>query len=220
MIQIFRSKYEHIFNFTIYGERHSGTNFLEECIKAKFNLPITYFHGFKHWFGFAKPERINYDRHTLFIGIVRNPYNWLSAFYSAPHHVPKQNTLNFDNFLNNEWYSINYHNKEILEDRNYTTKPNPIRYKNIFQLRKEKCLYLSHIMPVIASNYILMSYEGLLYNHHLYLNIIQQRFNLKTFGQPPEVLEKPDMVVSEPYKTIIDSNLDWSIENGLGYFRR
>ncbi len=38
--------------FTIYGERCSGTNFLEETIKANFGLQITWKYGWKHFFGF------------------------------------------------------------------------------------------------------------------------------------------------------------------------
>ncbi len=80
MLQIFRSKYEWIFDYTIYGERHSGTNFLESCIKQQFGLDITYFYGFKHFFGWTKPEILTYKaRHTLFLGITRHPYDWNSS---------------------------------------------------------------------------------------------------------------------------------------------
>lgn len=220
MLQLIRSKYEHIFNFTIYGERHSGTNFLEQCIRLQFGLDITYYHGFKHWFGFTKPESISCDRHTLFIGIVRNPYDWILAFYNAPHHVPIQNAIKLENFLQNEWYSVDFHNKEILRDRNYSTLPDLKRYKNIFELRKQKSIYLSQIMPIISSNYILFSYDAFLYNHYTYLDLIGQRFDLKTIGKAPEVFMKPTTELSPKIKDIIDSNIDWSVENSIGFFKR
>jgi hypothetical protein len=220
MLQIFRSKYEHIFRYTIYGERHSGTNFLEQCFKQKFNLDLTYFYGFKHWMGFAKPERIAYDRHVLFTGIVRHPYDWIAAFYSLPHHVPKQHTETIERFLTSEWYSVDYHGKEIMQDRDYTTGNRPIRYRNIFHMRKEKCIYLSQIMPVLASNYILISYDSFLYNHKNYLNIIRDRFNLKIFGNPPAPIDKPKIQLDKKIKKIIDDNIDWSVEASLGYFPR
>lgn len=221
MLQICRSKSELIFNFTIYGERHSGTNFLEKCIKQQFNLDITYFYDFKHFFGWRKPEAITYKgRHTLFLGIVRNPYDWIAAFYYAPHNVPRENAYNINHFISNEWYSVNQQNKEIMEDRNFTKKNNPPRFRNIFELRNTKCLYLSHIMPVIASNYVLISYDTFLKNHTLYLNLIGDRFNLKKTGEPPEVEKKFAYGLSPEIKSRIDDSLDWSIEESLGYFKK
>jgi len=220
MLHLCRSKYEWIDKFTIYGERHSGTNFLEACIKQQFGLNLTYFYGFKHWLGFAKPERITYDRHILFLAIVRNPYDWLTAFFNAPHHVPVQSTLYLENFLTNEWYSVDRYGNEIMEDRNYTTRPNLKRYKNIFELRKQKCMYLSQEMPILASNYVLLSYDSFLKNHYNYLNIIGQRFDLKKIGSPPSLILKNTIYMEPHIKNLIDSNLDWAVEESLGYFQR
>jgi hypothetical protein len=214
MLQIFRSKYEWIFDYTIYGERHSGTNFLESCIKQQFGLDITYFYGFKHFFGWTKPEILTYKaRHTLFLGITRHPYDWILALQRHPHHIPKEN-LKFPDFLLNEWYSVRG-KIELLEDRNYTNKQ---RYKNIFELRKEKCIYLSEILPVIINNYVLMSYDDLKYNHYQTMNIIGNRFNLKTIGTPPPFYGKDPIELSPEIKDIIDNNIDWKVEATLGYF--
>ena len=59
MIQIYRDSH-FIEKFSIYGERHTGTKFLEESIQSTFNIDITSFFGFKHWMGFTKPEIITY----------------------------------------------------------------------------------------------------------------------------------------------------------------
>ena len=37
---------------TIYGERCSGTNYLEELIVSNFDVKITWEYGWKHFFGF------------------------------------------------------------------------------------------------------------------------------------------------------------------------
>lgn len=206
--------------FTIYGERHSGTNFVEQCFKSKFGLDITYFFGFKHWMGFCKPELISYRREVLFIGIVRNPYDWLLSFFNAPHHVPRDNCLNIKNFLTNEWYSLDHLNNEIMGDRNYTTQPNLQRYKNIFELRKQKCIYLSQIMPVIAKNYILLSYDNFLKNYDNFLNIIKNAYHLKTVGNPPTLIPKNSLEIDPNIKKIIDDNLDWAVEESLGFYKR
>lgn len=212
----------YIDKFTIYGERHSGTNFLESCIKQQFGLDLTYFFGFKHWFGFTKPEIISYHpiaRSTLFIGIVRNPYDWLGAFYNAPHHVPRFNSINIKTFLNNEWYSIDNNEQEIKYDRNFTTKPNK-RYINIFELRKIKCEYLSQMMPLFAKNYVLISYDSFLKNHYNYLNIIGSRFHLKKIGTPPTPYAKTSYNFDLDIKNLIDSSLDWTVEESLGYCQK
>ena len=219
MIQLYRDPH-YIDKFTIYGERHSGTNFLEQCIKQKFGLDITYQFGFKHWFGFCKPEKIRYNRQILFIGIVRNPYNWLTAFYDAPHHVPKHSRNRFEDFLTNEWYSVNYQQQEIVEDRNYATRFPHTRYKNIFELRQQKCIYLSQIMPLIAKNYVLLSYDSFLKNHNNFLKIIGNSFDLRVVGNAPEVINKRSLEILPNIKQIIDDNLDWTVEESLGYFRR
>ena len=133
---------------------------------------ITYFFGFKHWFGWTKPETISYHRlslHTLFIGIVRDPYDWIMSFYKTPYHVPKSNRKSLDSFILNEWLSLNVaSSSEILKDRSFITQQ---RYKNIFDMRTTKYRYLNETMPVITPNYVLFSYDTFLKNHENYLNV-------------------------------------------------
>jgi hypothetical protein len=221
MLQLYQSS-SYIERFTIYGERHSGTNFLDQCIKQTFGLDLTYFYGFKHWFGFTKPETIRYHPKypVLFIGIVRNPYQWLQAFYNAPHNIPRENRVSFRHFLNNEWYSVDNNNNEIMQDRNFNTRPNLVRYKNIFELRQQKNKYLLEIMPIIAQNYALISYDSFVRNQQNHLNILQHRFNLRRINDPPEVLPKQKYILPEgEIKDLIDNNIDWSAEEPLGYER-
>lgn len=222
MLQLCQYHSNPIFHYTIYGERHSGTNFLQQCIQNTFGLTLNSFFGSKHFFGWCKPETISYHkyaRNNLFIGIVRNPYNWIHSFYSLPHHVPKENSWNIEYFITNEWYSVDNVLIEIMTDRNFNCKPSR-RYKNIFEMRREKCLYLSQVMPLIAHNYILISYDLFIKNHNNYMNIIGQRFNLKKIGEPPQALHKTDGNFDQRIKNIIDSNLDWSVEESLGYFKK
>jgi|694.fasta_scaffold23626_11 hypothetical protein len=221
MLQIFRSKYEHIERFQIYGERHSGTNFLEKTIKTVFNLPMTSFFGHKHWMGFAKPERIAYERHTLFLGIIRNPYDWLLALYDLPHHIPHHNRYNIEGFLLNEHYSIDYNaDTEILHDRNFMTLEKR-RYRNIFELRKTKLIYLNEILPELASNYVFVSYENFLADHNKIVNIISSRFNLTKYNNAPA--PKPIFhrgFPGENIKNIMTNNICWDIEKMVGYAPR
>lgn len=210
----------YIEKFAIYGERHSGTNFLESCIKQQFGLELTNFFGFKHWLGFCKPEVIAFNNQILFIAIVRNPYDWLAAFYNAPHHVPLFNRVNVKTFLTNEWYSVDINDNEIVYDRNFNTPKPYVRYKNIFDMRKNKLQYLNEVMPIVAKNYVLFSYDSFLKNHYNYLNIIGKKFHLKNKGQAPKPIYKIKYNFDGTIKDLIDNNLDWTVEESLGYFQK
>jgi hypothetical protein len=181
--------------FIIYGERCSGTNFLENAILENFDIEISLEQGSKHFFCFNKYDNRNFDD-TLYIGIVRNPIYWINSFSKELYHVPEINRKNIKNFLFNEFYSINdeeepnpkfqtllfnnklrnkYKNSIMSKDLNYITNQ---KYKNIFELRKLKNDYLMNIMPSKVKNYILINYENLLINYKETLELIKNKFNL------------------------------------------
>ena len=143
---------------TIYGERCSGTNYLEELLTSNFEVEIVWDYGWKHFFGFADLTNSDSDD-VLFIGIVRNITDWVNSFYRDPHHVPEHLLKDVDTFLNDEFYSLFYDNTEILQDRNMETKE---KYKNIFELRHVKNKYLVDKMPTLVKNYLLITYDNLM----------------------------------------------------------
>ena len=116
----------------IYGERCSGTNYLEELLLLNFDVEIIITCGYKHFFGF---ENLTGNDDILFIGIVRNLCDWVNSLYRNPYHLPSELTTNIHAFLNNSFYSIYDDNSEILNDRNIETYE---RYKNIFESRHIK----------------------------------------------------------------------------------
>lgn len=232
-------------NFTIYGERCSGTNFLEALFtgksffyddskldldpkfkkqsKAAFNLPITWDFGHKHFFGFKDKEILEHGNETLFLGIVRDPFRWLSSLFVERHHVPQCN-WSYDKFLFGEWYSIDHDRfsekflQEELEDRNFNTGK---RYKNIFELRKSKLEYLYDKMPKLAKHYMLIRYEDLCNNQENIVNAISSRFGLEIINNnyvKPKV-QKPHEVLND-YNQLIEDNLQWKIEGCIGYRKK
>ena len=71
--------------FTIYGERCSGTNYLEELLLLNFDVEIVWDYGWKHFFGF---DDLTNSDDTLFIGIIRNLEDWINSLYREKHHLP------------------------------------------------------------------------------------------------------------------------------------
>jgi hypothetical protein len=155
--------------YTIYGERCSGTNYLEELININFEVDITWEYGWKHFFGFQDDLLKNSDD-TLFICIVRNLPDWINSFYREQHHLPLKYKTNMseeqkiDEFLNKEFWSIcDYNNcdtiEENMDDRNIYTGE---RYKNIFELRHTKIKWMLEDLPNKVKNYIFIRYEDLI----------------------------------------------------------
>ena len=162
-------------NFTILGERCSGTNYLEELITDNFNIEVTWKYGWKHFFGHYDFKQTEEENDTLFIGIVRNPIEWIDSFFTNQHHIPNS-PKPIMNFLFDKFYSLRDDKTIIKEDLNYLTKK---EYKNIFEMRYLKNYYLINIMPTKVKNFILINYENLRDNTENVLNMIKIRFVLE-----------------------------------------
>jgi hypothetical protein len=229
----------------IYGERCSGTNFLEQAILTNFDVEISFEHGSKHFFCFNNHNKRNYDD-TLYIGIIRNPIYWLNSFSKELHHIPDINRISLRNFLFNEFYSIDDEIKQIhklqtlffnnkinkyniiTNDLNYTTNQ---KYKNVFELRKLKNYYLMDIMPTKVRNYILINYENLLLNYEDTLELITNKYNLtqrydvfkKIIGYKKsdryKFVKQREITFSSEIVDVLWKYLDTNQELQLGYFK-
>lgn len=161
--------------FTILGERCSGTKFLERLLLDNFDISVTWKYDWKHWFGFE-----NYENNSdiLFLGIVRDPVDWINSIKNKPHHVHPSLLKDKESFLNNEWWSTEKNHgvgNEVMKDRNMITNK---RYKNIFELRKTKLLYLLDVMPKNVVNYSFINYEDLIKNHEDVMEKLRLKYNL------------------------------------------
>jgi hypothetical protein len=152
--------------FTIYGERCSGTNYVEQLILSNFDVKVTWRHGWKHFFGF---HNLGNADNTLFVCVVRDPIKWINSLYRTPHHICDICKKSQANFLNYEiyskpdtWDSRKYYGPYYNfygEDRHIYTKK---RYKNIFELRHVKLQYLLDDLPTKVKHHIVIRYEDLL----------------------------------------------------------
>lgn len=216
-------------SFTIYGERCSGTNFLEKAIEENFDLKLNWDYDFKHWFGHYEFKNTEKEDETLFLGIIREPITWIDSFFKTPHHLHSNNKINIKNFLFNEIISyFDDTNNEIEQDRNMITKK---RYKNIFELRYLKNNYLINEMPKKVKNYLLIRYEDLNNNYELILGFIEKKFNLirknKDFkkiitykGGKDTLFVKKGLILNNKIMNMIINNLNKEQEKTLGYYNK
>lgn len=214
--------------FTIMGERCSGTNFLENAIEKNFEIKLVWHYGYKHFFGFYNYDNknpiIDDDDEVLFLGITREPISWIDSLYDKKHHIPDNNISNINNFLNNEFYSIDDEKNEIMQDRNYK---NGERYKNIFEMRKCKNNYLiNHNKRV--KNYLLIRYEDLKNNYEVILKFIEDKYKLKRKnknyvkissykGHGGKEYQEKKITLDKSSIKHIKNNLNYTQEKILGY---
>jgi hypothetical protein len=207
----------------IYGERCSGTTYLENLINLNFDTSVTWKYGWKHFFGF---NNLDNSDDTLFICIVRNPYDWINSLYRDQHHLPRS-FRNIDNFLSDEFYSINQKENisEIMGDRNIFTHE---RYKNIFEARHVKNQYLIDVLPTLVKNYILIRYEDLLEDFDNTMNKIKNTglaikndiqfpLNITYYKFNKTTLFKKNSKVNHISIDMIKDKFDMEYENILEY---
>jgi hypothetical protein len=219
--------------YTILGERCSGTNFLETVIRDNFELHFNKSIGWKHFFGYGGyNSRILDNPDIIYVCIVRNPVDWLMSFFKKPHHQHKDRVSDLNTFLLSEFYSYIYGppgaTEEWIHDRNF--KNDNLRYKNIFEMRSVKCNYLFHEFRKIAKLYEFIRYEDLKHHPVETLSHIHHKFELKSTRGSYYIESKycysnccSDHPITENYelsdevKSIIKENLDHKIEIEMGY---
>lgn len=209
--------------FTIYGERHSGTNFLEKVISENFRLEITWDFGWKH-FGIGHRDADILEKQDIIIlGIARNPYDWIGGMNSIPHHVRPNNSKNVRCLISKQWCSIfdnlqihkHRFGQEIMLDRDWRTNK---RYQNIFAMRANKLSYMKYDLPKLTPNYYLMTYERLCSNFNQVLKEISDKFNLKKYESKIQVGDQRKYTFDKPIVDIINAGLNWDVENDYGYY--
>lgn len=203
--------------YTIYGERHSGTKLIQKIFAANTHLELTWEYGWKHWIGFCDKQTIINANDTLFVCLVRNPYDWILSFFREPHHVPKENRESINNFLTKQWYSVYdaiFDTTEILDDRNFLTNK---RYSNIFDMRKHKIYYMRQLLPQICSNMILLSYETLTTNTESVIMDIWDYLNTKNQNPSYYIKAPKNYSHSTDIHNQINNSIEWDYEKTVGY---
>jgi hypothetical protein len=208
---------EPITKFTIFGERHSGTNFLEYVVSKNLKVNTTWEFGWKHWIGNNNWSQISNSKDVLFIGIVRNIYDWLGGMLNLPHHLSLPNH-NYETLISIPFISDN------ITDNNYITGS---YYKNIFDARYMKNTFLYYYMPYLADNYILIRYEDLVkFNQQICQEIVdtfhinyRRRYRLRK-EQSYLCNNKKSYLLPDYILSKINDYAKWEAEYIYGYEKR
>ena len=218
----------------LYGERCSGTNYLNQLLYNNFpNIPIVQTFGGKH---FHYQGSVEYADDCLFIVIYRNPFVWLQSFCRTPHHAALElRDIPFNQFLQKEWYSIwdekadvfpddPLYRKEIQEDRDPDTQQ---RYANVLMMRAGKIRNWQSLKQRVK-HFLFVQYENLYANPIQFIDQIACQFQLEKSTSFVDVTSRrgkgQKAFVPRAYRPIngrdvhyIVENLDMAIEDGIGY---
>jgi hypothetical protein len=162
-------------NFTIVGERCTGTFFLQHAIEKNFCVPVTWKYGWKHWFG-HHTDYSNSDN-TLFLAMYRHPLDWMNSLFRDQHHLQKK-MRHKENFLRDPIINIDWTRENIEIDNTRNLETGNI-YKNIFELRAVKLKYLLNDFPKTAKNVEIFSLEDFKKNYTKILLHLQKKYKLK-----------------------------------------
>lgn len=202
---ILKTNKKPIKNFTIFAERHCGTNFVEQWMVKSFDIPVTWQYGWKHFF-IGNHNPILENQNTLFISIVRNPYNWIPAMFKIPYHIINisQDTTLLE-FMNMPIISQGSKNQSLEKE-----------YIDIFSLREIKNQYLLNTMNKICNNYLLINYENLV-NVDIIFNELISNFTFSSHKFFPNEHSQHNYNLSNIEIETINKKLEWQTENILGY---
>lgn len=223
----------------IFGERCSGTNYLETLLSKNLrSVSLTWDFGFKHFF----PKRdIHEAPDYIFIIIYRDPFDWLRSIYTQPWHVsPELKHAQFSEFIRMKWWCIwnedagitrNHplYETEMMEERDPRTGN---RFKNIIEMRDEKIRVWENIRNQ-SENYFYINYESLRANPERILQDIsnefgismQERFHdIKHYkgvkwyqGWKTRLFRRKLPIISKQDRDYILTQLDTRLEKSIGY---
>jgi hypothetical protein len=212
--------------FTIFGERNSGTNYLKNVLIAKLNLDFTEEYGFKHWYIKNHYPRgkensttdneclkdINDSDDTLFIYIIRNPYDWVCSMYKKPYHIKNIDKSSLYNFISNKY--IAYENSCPRDCKNLWFKDENEKFfieeaNNIIELRNLKNKHFYNLKNKVK-NFCIIRQENLFND----INIIINHYKLPIKNNKIPKYNNPHKYdIDQKSIDFIKENIDNEIDN-------
>jgi hypothetical protein len=182
-----------ITQFTVLGERCSGTNYLAELLKLNFDLQLHqpyWKHGFQAW----PPPSPEEAETTLYVGICRGLEPWLESLFREQHHLTE---------TKDRWKFLTQKAK-LDPDRLPIIPPEAVareQYPSLFALHSSKQRYLRQAASHRYPHFVLLQYEALRARPISALQMLRARFNLPAAPAFPSnyTLYKD---TNEPYATV------------------
>ena len=176
----------------IYGERNSGTNYMEQLIRHNYrNLHIldNYFvgsggTGWKH--GIPYPNRYDKDS-TLIIVVFRDLNDWLLSMYYNSYHlrsIPTFGTGDFNTFIKTKFFGLQYNMLEYYPFSYNPTEEDKIcfnfeRNKDMFDVRYSK--YEEYMKLTETNNVAFVKLEFLQKKPDIILRELDKIFGLSKY---------------------------------------
>lgn len=228
-----------IHRIQIFGERCSGTNYLQALLER--NLPrasLCRDYGFKHFFPRVAPGQAP---DCLFVIIYREPLDWLSSLYRNPWHVaPELRRLPFSDFIRHEWWCVwdedagvrpgdERYGSEMLQERCPDTGR---RFRDVLAMRSSKIRAWEALRDTVA-HAVSLNYETLRRDPAAAIARLEQDFGLRTAprfrdvrqykggrwyqGWRARLLRKPPPAIGAADRDYILARLDQALERRIGY---
>ena len=226
----------------IYGERNSGTNYLDRLLRRNVTVepdrvlgstsqdknPYGHVFGFKHWF--IDEDRLQDPRadRTLFIAIFRHPLFWLRSMAQRPYQAVNHVGLPMDAFLREEWYAEE-HGREMMRERNPQTGR---RFGNVLELRSAKVRDFLDLRTKVR-HYRCVRYEDIMFGGESFLSDIAGTYPgllKQPLGATPRKKDRAHLwlkvqrqkleirrLLSRQDRNFVRRQLDMSAERQLGY---
>ncbi|QXT40232.1 hypothetical protein [Gymnodinialimonas ceratoperidinii] len=231
---------EPLADFQVFGERNSGTNFVEQLVERNFDLERVQLYGWKHGF----PVSMGYHRRSLILFVYRDPIDWTVSMFNTPHAPhPDVKLDSFSEFIRSEWAIFNRRNsRRVWRQRWNATSRGELdfmentfdrhpetgkRFRNVMEMRRSKLVAGLSFRNRIC-NLIIASYEDIRTNKEPFLDYLSAQFDIPrsdTFD-PIEDKVSPDVRAKKTFKradispedfAYLAAELDADVEAQLGY---
>lgn len=212
----------------IYGERGSGTKYLESLVSENLvSVEVRKNDGWKHFFPIRGVEG---DINCLFFIISRNPFDWVQSLHRNPWHAaPELRGLSLSDFIRKPWWCV-------LDEQTGTSPNDPQygtemmfercpetghRFSNVLQLRSAKLRSWDRLRSS-AAHAVHITFEDLKAQPEVFIETVSNRFQLTrkaTFRDVPHKSAIYDAMLEDDLKYII-SQLDLPLEERMGHYMR
>jgi hypothetical protein len=226
-----------ISKYQIFGERNSGTNYLDKVLQFNFDLKPTSEFGYKHWFIKGHYPRgkknlttdnecltsLNKSADTIFVFIVRESLSWLQSMHRTPWHAPEHRGLTFSEFIRKPW--VSYETDLPADHGPDSSSPWQQsrdgkffieRAKNICELRNLKNEHFLSLDGDVA-NFFIIRQDTMLSDLKIMLDIFKLKTKYHSLILPNYRPPIESISINEQDLNFINSELDQRLENILGF---